>query len=86
MNKLTKTILITGVAIVVLGILVFISQMIWGRSTLEQKRQSIINTVNMDTARFAVYSKTDEYKRLFLTKSRDSLDMFLNNYINTRPR
>jgi|GEM_PF-6993695 len=84
MSRFLKTIVIAGSAVIVLGILIFVSQMIPCRSTLDQKRLSLINTMRSDTARFAVYSKTEEYNRVFLTQSRDSLEMFLNNYINIR--
>ncbi len=82
MQKLLKNLLIIIVSLFVISILIFFSQMMSGRNSLQEKREYVISVMKIDTARLSAFNKTEGFKRVFLTESKDSLDLLLKQYLD----
>lgn len=85
MTKLLKGLIIAACCIIFLQAAVFISQILSSRDrrTIEEIRTEMLMRINGDTSRLPIFSATAEYKRMYLTKSIDSLYIFHNKYANT---
>lgn len=64
--------------------MLFISQIISGRSSLEDRKKSAIRIIQIDSLKYNKFIKTATYKKLLSTNSKDSIELYLLKFFEEK--
>lgn len=68
--------------LMILCVVVYLSQIWSGRSTLEERKEFLYRIMKHDSVIFSTYKNSADYKNLVAAKNKDSLDMYLVRFID----
>lgn len=69
--------------LMILCVVVYLSQIWSGRSTLEERKEFLFRIMKQDSVLFSTYKNSADYKNLVAAKNKDSLDVYLERFIET---